>query len=80
MRQVIAEINREQPNPDTQNTTEPATETVHQARNQRVRRRSRVLLYSRVRLGDTVQIINPSEHQQAEGEVIGATIGGYIRS
>jgi len=38
-----------------------------------------VLLYSRSRLGDRVLIINPSEHQQAEGEVIGATIGGYMR-
>jgi len=81
LRQVIAEINREQPNPDTQNTTkEPEIETVHQAQRQRYRRRSRVLPYSRVRLGDTVQIINSSEHQQAEGEVIGATIGGYVRS
>jgi len=79
LRQVIIEINQEQVDPENQNATETEANTAHQARRQRDRRRSRVLPYSRIRLGDTVQIVNPSEHQQAEGEVIGATIGGYIR-
>jgi len=70
LRQVINDINRQDQN---------IPETVHQARRQRNQRRPRVLPYSRIRLGDRVHITNPSENQQPEGEVIGATIGGYIR-
>jgi len=76
LRQVIEDINQQdQGNNGNQNPTD----TGHRARRQRNQRRSRVLPYSRIRLGDRVFIVNPSEHQQAEGEVIGATIGGYIR-
>jgi len=77
LRQVIEDINQQD---QGNNRNQNPTNTGHRARIQRNQRRSRVLLpYSRIRLGDRVLIVNPSEHQQAEGEVIGATIGGYIR-
>jgi len=76
LRQVIDDINQQD---QRRNTDQNIPETVHQARRQRNQRRSRVLPYSRIRLGDRVHIINPSKNQQSEGEVIGATIGGYIR-
>jgi len=79
LRQVISEINQEEVVPEDQNPIELGPETVHRARRQGDRRRPLVLPYLRVRLGEIVQIVNPVEHQQAEGEVIGATIGGYIR-
>jgi len=73
LKQVLSEINQER------NTVDPEGETVNRARQQRVRKGPRVLPYSRIRIGERVNILNPSENQETTGEVIGATIRGFIR-
>jgi len=73
LRQVLLDINQEG------TAVNPEGEAVNRARQYRVPRGPRVLSYSRIRIGERVNILNPSEHQETTGEVIGATITGFIR-